>query len=281
MRPRQWTKNLAVFVALIFAQGFTDWSLLMISVSAFVVFCVLCGGIYILNDLVDIESDRRHPLKCKRPIASGSLGVGLSRWISIGTISVSTLGAFAISQLFGLVAVGYVALQIVYTFRLKHEVIIDTFCIAGSFFLRVIGGACAISVQVSPWLLVCTFFLSLFLALSKRRHEVVLLQGSAQEHRKVLRKYSVSLLDQMISVVTAGAVVSYSVYTLSPETVTRFGTTNLVYTIPFVLYGVYRYFYLVHMKQQGGSPETALLTDKPLLINIILYSIVVAIVLYK
>jgi len=281
MRPRQWTKNLAVFVALVFAQGFTDLSLLMISASAFVVFCVLCGGIYILNDVVDIESDRKHPLKCKRPIAAGSMSVRLGGFVALGTLSGSTLAAFAISRLFGFVAVGYLALQLVYTFRLKNEVIIDTFCIAGSFFLRVIGGACAISVQVSPWLLVCTFFLSLFLALSKRRHEVVLLQDSAQEHRKVLRKYSVSLLDQMISVVTAGVVVSYSVYTLSPETVTRFGTSNLVYSIPFVLYGVYRYFYLVHMKQQGGSPETALLTDKPLLINILLYSIVVGIVLYS
>ena len=280
MRPRQWSKNLALFVALIFAQRLTDFSLLMISVSAFVVFCTLCGGVYILNDIVDVESDRKHPLKCKRPIASGSMSVALGRGVSLAAISASTLGAFAINSLFGLVVIGYLTLQLAYTFRLKNEVIIDTFCIAGSFFLRVIGGACAISVQVSPWLLVCTFFLSLFLALSKRRHEVVLLQASAQEHRKVLRKYSVSLLDQMISVVTAGAVVSYSVYTLSPETVERFGTTNLVYTIPFVLYGVYRYFYLVHMKQQGGSPETALLTDRPLLMNIILYSVVVGIVLY-
>jgi len=280
MRPQQWTKNLAVFVALVFAQGITEPSLLGISISAFVVFCVLCGGIYILNDIVDVESDRKHPLKCKRPIASGAMGAGLGGWVSMGAVSGSMLGAFAISRLFGFVALGYLALQLAYTFRLKHEVIIDTFCIAASFFLRVIGGACAISVEVSPWLLVCTFFLSLFLALSKRRHEVLLLQESAQGHRKVLRKYSVPLLDQMISVVSAGVVVSYSVYTLSPETVERFGTTNLVYTIPFVLYGVYRYFYLVHMKKLGGSPETALLSDKPLLINIILYAIVVGIVLY-
>jgi len=280
MRPQQWTKNLAVFVALVFAQSVTNPCLLGISISAFVVFCVLCGGIYILNDIVDVESDRKHPLKCKRPIASGSMGTGLGAWVSLGTISGSTLGAFVISRYFGFVALAYLALQLAYTFRLKNEVIIDTFCIAARFFLRVIGGACAISVLVSPWLLVCTFFLSLFLALSKRRHEVMLLQDSAQEHRKVLRKYSVPLLDQMISVVTAGVVVSYSVYTLSPETVTRFGTTNLVYTIPFVLYGVYRYFYLVHMKKLGGSPEMALLTDKPLLLNVVLYSVVVGIVLY-
>ncbi len=280
MRPQQWTKNLAVFVALVFAQGVTNPSLLGVSILAFIVFCVLCGGIYVLNDIVDVASDRKHPLKCKRPIASGAMSVVLGGWISLGTVVCSTLGAFAISKFFGFVALAYLALQLAYTFRLKNEVIIDTFCIAASFFLRIIGGACAIAVDVSPWLLVCTFFLSLFLALSKRRHEVLLLQESAQEHRKVLRKYSVLLLDQMISVVTAGVVVSYSVYTLSPDTVRRFGTTNLVYTIPFVLYGVYRYFYLVHMKNLGGSPETALLTDRPLLINIVLYSIVVGMVLY-
>ena len=279
-RPKQWTKNGALFVALVFSRHLLDPRIVGLSLGGFVVFCLLCSSIYLLNDIVDLDKDRKHPLKCKRPLAAGEITVPQS-WFTAGLLLLLALGGgFSLAPAFGWVVVGYFLLQVAYCYVLKNVVIIDTFSIAASFFLRVMGGAIVINVEVSSWLLVCTFFISLFIALSKRRHELVLLDDEAKEHRKVLKKYDVLLLDQMISVVTAATVVVYAVYTLSDETVQRFGSDNLKYTIPFVLYGIYRYLYLVYKKKKGGSPETILLTDGATIINLILYAITVAIVIY-
>ncbi len=280
IRPKQWAKNGAIFVALVFSQHLFEWNFVGLSLGGFVVFCLLSGCIYLINDIVDLDKDRKHPLKCKRPLAAGEITVAQS-WLAAALLLLLALGgAFVLQPALGWVTVGYFLMQIAYSFVLKHVVIIDTFCIAVSFFLRVMAGAYVINVEVSSWLLVCTFFVSLFIALSKRRHELVLLDDEAKEHRKVLKKYDILLLDQMISVVTAATVVCYSVYTLSEDTVQHFGSDNLKYTIPFVLYGIYRYLYLVYRKQQGGSPEIILLTDPATLINLILYVITVGIVIY-
>ncbi len=280
LRPKQWSKNIVVFVALVFSQNIFSSAKLLQTLAAFGLFCLLSGGAYILNDIADIASDRRHPEKSKRPISSGALSISRA-WIAFVVISVAAIVlAFLTDLQFGLTAMAYLVVQLAYSLWLKHLVIIDIFCIASSFFLRVMAGALVIDVSVSSWLLVCTFFVSLFIALCKRRHEMLLLEERAADHRKVLGTYDMLLLDQMISVVTASSVVAYSVYTLSSETVSRFGTTNLKYTIPFVLYGIYRYLYLVYCKRQGGSPEAILLTDVPMIVNLIGYSIVVLIVLY-
>ena len=280
LRPKQWSKNAVIFIALVFSQNLFSPAELCQTLAAFGIFCLLSGGAYILNDIADIESDRSHPEKSKRPIASGTLSMSRAKVAFVVITLTAVLLAFVTEFQFGLTAIAYLAVQLAYSLYLKHLVIIDIFCIASSFFLRVMAGALVIDVSVSSWLLVCTFFVSLFIALCKRRHEMLLLEYRAVQHRKVLEKYDILLLDQMISVVTASSVVAYSVYTLSSETVSHFGTANLKYTIPFVLYGIYRYLYLVYCRRQGGSPETILLTDIPILLNLICYGIMVVIVLY-
>jgi len=280
MRPRQWVKNIAVLVTLVFSRNLLNPHKLVLALAAFVLFCGLSGAVYISNDLIDREQDRSHPVKKNRPITSGAVPASTATLVSSALILVCVALSFLIHVQLGCTVLLYAMLQVAYSLRLKHLVIIDIFCIAAGFFLRVIGGAFAIDVMVSSWLLVCTFFLSLFLALSKRRHELVILEQAAGDHRKVLQKYDILLLDQMISVVTSASIVAYSLYTLAPETVARFGTTRLIYTIPFVLYGIYRYLYLVYRKNLGGQPEEILLTDRPLIINILLYVIVTGSIIY-
>lgn len=280
MRPKQWTKNLFVFAGIIFSQNLFNFPLLLKTALAFFVFCLLSGSIYIMNDIADLNEDRHHPLKSQRPLASGKLKVSFAMWALI-FISLFSLGiSFGLSPLFFLVAFAYFMLQLAYSLALKHIVILDVFVVAVGFVLRVIGGAVVIEVAISPWLIVCTILLALFLSLSKRRHELVLLNGEAQNHRRILGEYSLYLLDQMISVVNASTVIAYCFYTLSEETVKKFGTKNLVLTIPFVLYGIFRYLYLIHKKEAGGNPETVLINDKPLLIAVLLWVITVGVILY-
>jgi 4-hydroxybenzoate polyprenyltransferase len=188
--------------------------------------------------------------------------------------------SYYLSLSFFFVVLAYFLLQLAYSFSLKHIVILDVFAIAFGFALRVVAGAVIINVEISSWLLICTILLALFLGFSKRRHELVVLEDGAQEHRKVLTDYSSYLLDQMISVVTASTVVSYALYTMSKETIEKFGTRNLIFTVPFVLYGIFRYLYLIHKKEEGGSPESILVTDKPLMVSILLWAIAVGIILY-
>lgn len=275
MRPKQWTKNLVVFAGIIFAQKlFTDIYLLK-SMAAFAIFCGLSGSVYIINDLVDIERDRAHPLKKYRPLASGQLSAKLAAGFVVLTTVASLGGAFRLNIPFGLIALAYFALTTVYSFRLKNVVIVDVLAIAIGFVLRAVAGAVAITVNISPWLLVCTFLLALFLALTKRRHELLLLEGNAHSHRKILDEYKPEMLEQMISVVTSSTVMAYSLYTF-----TSGHSVYLMGTIPFVIYGIFRYQYLVHRKDIGGSPESVLFKDLPMVVNIALWVASCSLILY-
>jgi 4-hydroxybenzoate polyprenyltransferase len=282
MRPKQWTKNIILFAPLIFSQNITNKQLAIYSFISFIVFCILSGSVYILNDLIDIEQDKVHPLKSKRPIASGRLRPIYAVITFLVLLALSAyISLTYLNYLFILVAGSYLILQIAYSTILKHIVIIDVFSIAAGFLLRVIAGAEAIEVTFSTWLFFCTILLALFLALSKRRHEIILLDEKAINHRKILFEYSADLLDQMISIVTTTTLIAYILYTISPETVAKFGTDNLKYTVPFVLYGIFRYLYLMHQKNEGGSPERVLLNDKPILITVILYCLTACYILYS
>ena len=280
LRPSQWTKNLFVFAGLMFGQRLLEPPAVAAAAAAFALFCLLSGVVYLLNDVADRDADRQHPLKRLRPIASGALSVSaaLTAAVVIGLIALTA--AFALRPLFGLLALAYVALLSLYSFQLKHVVIMDVLTIALGFVLRVAAGAVAVSVEVSVWLYMLIILLALFLALSKRRHELVLLTGAATGHRRILGEYSPYLLDQMISVVTASTLVAYAIYTVSPETTAKFHTNRLALTLPFPLYGIFRYLYLVHQKEGGGSPSDLLLTDRPLLICVALWAGAVAVIIY-
>jgi 4-hydroxybenzoate polyprenyltransferase len=240
----------------------------------------LSGAVYVINDLFDREADRRHPTKRHRPIASGAVAPSTAISTAVGAIGIGIIGALLLSETFMLCALAYLALMLAYSKWLKHVVIIDLFCIAAGFVLRAVAGAVVINVEISSWLLVCTILLSLFLGLSKRRHELVILNDEAVEHRKILNEYSPTMLDQMISVVTSSTVVAYALYTLSPETVAKFNTHGLSLTIPFVLYGIFRYLYLVHRHDLGGSPERLLVEDRPLLIAVAAWAFSAGFVIY-
>ncbi len=280
LRPGQWTKNLVVFAGLLFGKQLFEPEALAVTSAAFVIFCALSGVIYLLNDVADREADRRHPLKSRRPIASGQLSPRLALSAAGILGSAALVSAFALRPAFGVVAVAYVLLLAGYSARLKHIVIIDVLTIAVGFVLRAAAGAVVINVAISHWLLVCTVLLALFLALSKRRHELTLLAAGATQHRRILGEYSPYLLDQMIGVVTASTLIAYIFYTISPETVQNFGTENLALTIPFPLYGIFRYLYLVHQKEGGGSPAEMLLTDRPLLLCVALWAAAVVWIVY-
>src|SRR5450759_134144 len=280
LRTGQWTKNFVVFAGLLFGKQLFEPRALAVTCAAFVVFCALSGVVYLLNDIADRDADRRHPLKSQRPIASGQLspGVALAAAVVLGVVFLVL--AFWLRPVFGLVAVAYVALQVGYSARLKHIVIIDVLTIAIGFVLRAVAGAVVINVAISHWLLVCTVLLALFLGLSKRRHELTLLASGATEHRRILGEYSPYLLDQMIVVVAASTLIAYIFYTISPETVQNFNTEYLALTIPFPLYGIFRYLYLVHQKEGGGSPAEMLLTDRPLLVCVALWAAAVVVIVY-
>jgi 4-hydroxybenzoate polyprenyltransferase len=229
---------------------------------------------------MDREEDRVHPLKSKRPIASGRLSPAIALTAFIVITGLSLAGAFLFNLAFFISALIYLLLQIGYSLHLKHVVILDVFIIAFGFFIRVIAGGLAIEVEISPWLLICTLLLALFLALSKRRHELLLLEQQAGTHRPILREYNPYLLDQMIGVVTATTLISYILYTISDETIAKFGTKSLIYTVPFVLYGIFRYLYLVHQKSGGGTPESLIIHDKPLLLDVVLWGLAAVLILY-
>jgi 4-hydroxybenzoate polyprenyltransferase len=281
MRPKQWTKNLILFAALIFSQQFLHPLSLFKTIAAFFIFCIISGCVYIINDLFDLKQDKIHPIKCKRPLASGALTPSFAILSTVFLLLLSVVSAFlATNLMFIFILLLYFLLQIAYSTFLKHVVILDVFSIAAGFVLRAVAGAEVIAVPFSTWLLFCTILLSLFLALSKRRHELILLEDDAIHHRKILFEYSPYLLDQMISVVTASTVITYTLYTVADDTVSKFGTDRLKYTIPFVLYGIFRYLYLIHQKNEGGSPEKVMLNDLPLLTCIMLYGIAVGLILY-
>lgn len=280
-RPKQWIKNFFIFAPLIFSQNLFEIPLLIKSVIAFAAFCLLSSSLYILNDIRDLDEDRHHPIKSKRPLASGKIRQ-TQAWTAFGILLVSSVAVsiLFLNQQFLVAALIYVILQFSYSFGLKHVIILDVFIIAAGFIIRVIAGGFAINVLISHWLLICTLLLALFLALSKRRHEMILLGEDAINHRPILKEYSPYLLDQMIAVVTASTIIAYCLYTISEETIARFGTYELIYTVPFVLYGIFRYLYLIHRKSEGGSPEALILKDKPLLIDVFLWVVTAGIIIY-
>ena len=281
VRPGEWTKNLFVFAGLLFGQRLADPVAVGRATAAFVIFCALAGVVYLVNDVADRNRDRQHPRKRDRPIASGALSVSTAL-TAAGLLGIGALAwAWWMGRDFGLVATAYVLLLVLYSGPLKHIVIIDVLTIAIGFVLRVVAGAVAIGVPISQWLLICTILLALFLGLSKRRHEIVLLADGATGHRRILQEYSPYLLDQMIGVVTASTLMAYILYATSHETAEKFGTSLLGLTIPFPLYGIFRYLYLVHRKEGGGSPAELLLNDRPLLACVALWAVAVVVIIYR
>lgn len=278
LRPKQWTKNIVVLAALVFAhadrtqvQVLNSLNLVWTALIAAVLFCLVSSGIYLLNDVRDLPLDREHPTKRMRPIAAGELSVGFAVGLAILLLAVGFVGAWKINESFLGAVAAYVAIQVLYTLGLKRIALVDLFVIAVGFVLRALAGALAIGVAISPWLLLCTLLLALFLALCKRRHERVVLDDFAGETRTSLKDYDPKLLDQLISMVGAATLVTYALYTLAPETVEKFGTNRLGLTIPFVIFGLFRYLDLVYRHEQGGRPEQILLSDIPLLVNVLLY----------
>ena len=280
MRPEQWIKNTVLFAPILFSQNLTDLSFLNRVIFAFILFCLVSSGVYVLNDVIDLKQDQNHPVKKFRPLASGQLPlnktIGLTIFILIGSILLSLLGGVWFSAAIFM----YVILNLCYSYHLKHIVIIDVMCIAAGFVLRVLAGAVVISVDLSPWLIICTILLALLLGFGKRRHELILLEEDASNHRRILSEYSPYFLDQMIAVVTSSTLVIYALYTMSAGVQEKLGTKHLNLTIPFVLYGIFRYLYLVHQRDEGGSPTRMLLTDRPLLIDVLLWAITAGIILY-
>ena len=279
LRPRQWSKNLFVFAGLIFSQSlFTP--LVWPALGAFLIFCALSGAIYVFNDLADVEKDRLHPTKRNRPIASGALTAPTAVVLGVGLLVGSLVAAFRLSVAFGLVAASYAILLTAYSLWLKHLVILDVLTVAAGFVLRAVAGAAAIAVEISGWLVICTILVALFLALGKRRHEYRTLRGEAAAHRPILAEYSESFLDQMVAVVTASTVTAYALYTMSPDTVAKFHTRLLPVTLPFVLYGIFRYLYLLYRRELGGNPSDLLLNDRALLINTLLWMLALLVIIY-
>ena len=279
LRPRQWVKNLFVFGGVVFGQKlFTPaiWA----AVAAFVIFCGLSGAVYLLNDVADRQRDRLHPEKRRRPVAAGRVSVAAAVTAAAVLIVVGLGASVWLSPPFALAALAYVALLSAYSAWLKHIVIVDVLVVAIGFVLRAVAGALAVQVAISSWLFICTILLALFLALGKRRHEILSLEGTAPQHRAILAEYSSALLDQMIAVVTASTVTAYALYTMSPETVAKFHTALLPATLPFVLYGVFRYLYLLYQRQLGGNPSDVLLRDRALLLNTVLWMASVLLIIY-
>ena len=280
LRPRQWTKNLLVFAGLVFSRGLLDPLAEGRAALAFLLFCLLSGGVYLVNDVVDADRDRNHPQKRDRPVASGRLPRSVALGAGIALLIGASLASFALSVPFGTVAVAYAALLTAYSCGLKHVVIVDTLVIAAGFVLRALAGVVVLSIEPSHWFLLCTSLLALFLTFGKRRHELIALEGAAPDHRPILSEYSPQLLDQMIAVVTASTLMAYALYTMAPDTQARLGTTLLPLTIPFVLYGIFRYLYLLYRHDLGGNPSEHLLTDRALLIDIALWGATVVLILY-
>jgi 4-hydroxybenzoate polyprenyltransferase len=277
MRPKQWTKNALVFMALLFSLGQTwhvedpsTWlPLLGKTAATFALFCLVCGADYLVNDVRDRESDLLHPKKRLRPIAAGALPVRTALGAALVFIVVGIAGSFALEPRVGFVVLGYVGMMLAYSYRLKHVVLLDLMIIAGGFVLRAMAGAFVIDVPVSPWLYVVTALGALFLAINKRRAEIELLKDDANQHRPILDEYTTSLLDQMASIVTASTLVAYGLYTFTADALPK--NHSMMLTIPFVLYGIFRYLYLVHVRGEGGSPEEVLLKDGPLMLDIVLW----------
>lgn len=274
MRPKQWIKNLFVFGAILFSGTFTNINYIMYTLVTFIAFCLVSSTVYIINDIVDIENDKVHPKKCKRPLASGAVTINEALFIGIILAICSLTLGFITNVYVGLIIVAYLLMNIVYTFKMKHEVILDILSIAVGFILRLLAGSFAIGIMASKWIILCTLFLSLYLGFGKRRNELVTLEENAASHRKSLSLYSISFLDQALSIVLTCTIIFYAMYS-------AIGSDNsyMIGTVIFVVYGVLRYNYLIYNKNLGGSPTEIVLKDKPLIIDVLLWIICCLIIL--
>jgi 4-hydroxybenzoate polyprenyltransferase len=273
LRVYQWPKNLLVFAALIFAGQLLIPAQVLRSLGAFFAFCAASSAMYLFNDLYDVEADRQHPEKRNRPLPSGRMSTGFA-WALLLLCMAAAIGlAASINIRFLMLLMFYLLLTALYTLSLKYIMLVDVIVIAVGFVIRAIAGAVALKVAFSDWLVVCTLFLALFLGLSKRRHEIHILNNHAGLHRRVLNKYSVPFLDSLTLVVAGATLITYTIYTCSPEVVSRLGTDKMYITLPFVLYGMFRYLYLVHENNQGGDPSMLLLKDRSLGLAILLWGL--------
>jgi 4-hydroxybenzoate polyprenyltransferase len=277
-RPKQWSKNLLLFFGLIFALKLSELVLVERAIAGFAVFCLASSGVYLFNDVADVERDRLHPTKRFRPLAAGAISPAQAIALGVILFAVAIVAGFYLGLTFGMLTLLYIAMNAAYSARLKHVVLIDVFVLASGFVVRAAAGAVVIGVPISPWLYVCTILASLFLALGKRRSELVLLSEGAASHRRILDEYSIPLLDQLIVIVTSAMVMAYSLYTFSAENLPS--DHSMMLTLPFVLYGLFRYMYLMHQRNGGGSPDEALLGDKPLLGSAVLWLLSAVAILY-
>lgn len=279
MRPRQWTKNGFVFVALFFDSKLLEVEYLLPTIGAFILLCLMSSAVYIMNDLADIESDRQHPVKKKRPLPAGTLNPQVALISAVVFAIGSLVAGFLLNWQFGLVLLAYLVSQIAYSFWLKHVVLLDISIVTAGFVLRIAAGVTVIDVQrFSPWLYLFGGFLALFMVLGKRRHELTLLGSKADSHRAILKEYNLELIDRMLGIVTTSAIVSYSLYTFLSEGLPE--NHLMMLTIPFVLYGIFRYLYLIHVQEIGGAPEEILLRDRPFQVTLVCFALVVFLTLY-
>ncbi len=285
LRPKQWSKNVVVYAPFIFTlnqywRPFSPemYTMLLQSTVAFALFCILSGCVYLINDLADLQKDRLHPTKRRRPLPSGQLSPRVAVVAAIVLLGATLLGAYLLRPLFALIGLIYFLINIGYSFVFKNWVIVDVFAVSAGFVLRAIAGAVVIAVPISPWLYVVTILLALFIGINKRRNELVVLEANAANHRATLNDYTLTLLDEMTAVVTSATVMAYSLYTFSAENLPK--NHEMMLTIPFVLYGIFRYLYLIHVKQKGGDPSELLLRDRPLVIVIVLWGLSVIGILY-
>jgi len=287
LRPYQWTKNFILFAAVLFspaqiARNPLAWTKIL---QAFAVFCLMSGAVYVFNDIFDVNGDRNHPEKCKRPVASGEIPIPIAWFYGLLVATVALIWGFLLEGTFGWVLVAYLIINFAYSIGIKHVVILDILFLSLGFVLRALGGVMVLShlmpqFYISSWLALCALLLSLFLVLGKRRHEIVLLENNANQHRQILGYYSITFLDQLISVVCAATIMSYCLYTISDDTLKLYHTKNLFLTVPFVIFGVFRYLYLIYKKTEGGDPSRLLFKDMPTLMNVILWILTSATVVY-
>jgi len=280
LRAYQWSKNTLLFAALVFARQLTVPGQVARALLAFAAFCVASSALYLLNDILDVEQDRRHPEKCRRPIASGKLPIPLA-WVAAAVLCAVALGmGWSLGLPFlGILAL-YMAMTVAYSFGLKNVFLLDVLIISIGFVIRALAGAIALNVAFTNWLVVCTLFLALFLSLSKRRHEIELLEEEAVNHREVLGHYTLPYLDALNLVMACATLITYTIYTCSPEVVERLGTDHLYLTLPFVVYGLFRYLYLLHVNSHGGDPAKALIQDKSLAVTVLLWGAMCIAIIY-
>lgn len=280
LRPRQWVKNVLVFAALVFGRKLFETDAVVQSILAFISMCFAASAVYLLNDLCDVEVDRLHPLKRNRPMASGRVGLGAARGMMAALSGAAMLLAFSLGFAEGWTVAAYLLINIAYSLGAKHAVILDVMVLASGYVLRVLLGAFAVDVTASQWLVLCSLNVAMFLGLGKRRAELAASEATAANHRRVLEHYSLGFLDQMISIVTSGTLVCYILYTVDRRTVTEFDTYLLVTTVPFVMYGLFRYLYLLYHLRQGDSPTTTILFDRAFLLNALLWGIACVVIVY-